>query len=310
MKKIIFLFTIFASFILISFSAQAQELTKVTVSPPRLEFKVKPGSVIQKAIKVHNGGDSELGLAVKVQDFIVSDDRGTPIPVKAKVARRWAASTWIQASPSKFILRPGETKVVDIAIVVPEKANPGGHYAVVFFQPAAAAASPETASAIMPSVGTLFYLTVPGPVKENAFVVRMEAPTWQEYGPVKIVSEVENLSDIHIRPRGTIRIYDWLGRPIATLKLKEQNIFPNTVRRYENVWQQHWGLGRYRATLSAGYGQQGRALTATIFFWIIPWHLILTIILLLLVIAAVIIWLRRRRLEPAEPKGPTPSQEI
>ncbi len=307
MKKIIFLITILAGLIISPRKIWAQQLTKVTVSPPRLELKVKPGTVVQKVISVHNGGDSELGLVVKVQDFIVNDDRGTPIPVKAKVARRWAASTWIQASPTKFIIRPGETKPVNIAIVVPQKANPGGHYAVVFFQ-TTATSDRETASAVMPSVGTLFYLTVPGKIKENAFVVRMDAPNWKEYGPVKIVSEVENLSDIHIRPRGTIRIYDWLGRPLSTLKLQEQNIFPGTVRRYENTWPQHWGLGRYRATLSAGYGQQGRALTATIFFWIIPWHVILTIVLLALIAIAIIIWFRRQRLEPVEPKDPTPPQ--
>ncbi len=289
-----------AFFLLLAGPARAQELTKITVSPPRLEAQVKPGQVLQKVIKVHNGGDSEMALQVRIRDFIVSDDQGTPLPVKAKLARKWAASTWVQASPMKFILRPGETKKVDVAIVVPQGANPGGHYAVVFFQAAGSSGNSETASAVMPSVGSLFYLTVPGPVKENAFVIRMDAPKLVEYGPVKITSEIENLSDIHIRPRGTIRVYNWLGRLNSTIKLDEKNIFPGTVRRYDNTWQQHWGFGKYRATLTAGYGQQGRALVATIFFWVIPWHVIIAVILGLVLVGLGIWWYRRRNDKAAE----------
>jgi len=285
--------------------ASAQQITKMTVSPPRLQARVNPGQVLQKTIKIHNGGDSEMALQIKIKDFIVSDDKGTPLPVQAKVARKWAASTWIQASPMKFIIRPGQTKMIDVAIVVPNNANPGGHYAVLFFQPVGSGVEKETASAVMPSVGSLFYLTVPGNIKENAFVVRMNAPRWVEYGPVKITSEIENLSDVHIRPRGTVRIYNWFGKLNSTLKLGEKNIFPGTVRRYDNTWQQHFGFGKYRATLAAGYGQRGQALTATIFFWVIPWHIILAIILAVILVGAVVWYRRRKRMLP----GDSPASE-
>ncbi len=307
MKRVIFPLIIIAIIFayLSGFPLSAQQLSKITVSPPRVELKVRPGQVYQKVIKIHNGGDSEMALKVKIQDFIVNDNRGTPLPVKAGRAKRWAASNWLQVSPMKFLLHPGETKTLDVAAVIPQNASPGGHYAVIFFQPVGNNGTNKTAAAVMPTVGSLFYLTVAGKINEQAFVVRMEAPRWQEYGPVKIVSEIENLSDIHIRPRGVIRVYNWWGQLSDKLSLTPKNIFPGSSRRFENRWPHHWGFGRYRATLTAVYGQHGGVLSATIFFWIIPWHLLLAVALLLIGLLAFFLYRRQqnRRPLPAPPKA-------
>ncbi len=275
--------------------ARAQTVTKIVAIPPRKELQVTPGQVTQDQIKVRNESDTELGIQVQIYDFIVADDQGTPVPVNEDLSARWAASNWIQVSPTKFVLKAGETKELDLVIITPENAAPGGHYAVVFYQPVTSDDNPEgSASFIAPNVGTLLYLTVPGEIKEEAFVRRLEIPRFSEFGPIKITTEIENLSDIHIKPLGVIRIYNWFNRLATTLKLEEQNIFPGRSRIYHNTWERKWLFGRYKAKLEAGYGRQGQSLVAVTYFWVIPWRVILVALLALILLILLIIYWRRR----------------
>jgi len=278
--------------------ARAQMVLKLSAIPPRLEIEAQPGEALAKQIKVRNEGDSQVALEVKIQDFIVTDKEGTPLPVEEEVSGRWAASRWISVSPRRFYLNPGETKILDLVVIVPEEAAPGGHYAVVFYSPVTPLLEEEgTKGIVSPNVGTLVYVTVAGEIKENARVVRMKVPKFQEYGPVKIVTEIENLSDVHIQPLGVIRIYNWLGKLNTTLKLAERNIFPGNSRLYENEWTQKWGFGKYKAKLEAAYGTQGKALIATVFFWIIPWRVItIAVLTITLVVLLILYWKRPRQI--------------
>ena len=44
-------------------------------------------------------------------------------------------------------------------------------------------------------VGTLFYVTVNGPITENATVSKFFANPFQEYGPVKVLTQIKNMGD-------------------------------------------------------------------------------------------------------------------
>ncbi len=303
MNKKLFLgiiFVLFSVFCLLnSKPSLAQLVTKLEAIPPRLELTVEKGEAAYSVLKVRNGGDSEQAVVVKIQDFVVQDDKGTPVPVEEQVSGRWAASTWVAVSPAKFVIKPGELKQLDLTVVVPDDALAGGHYAVVFYEPVQGIQIEGTKSAVALNVGTLVYITVPGPITENAFVSRMDLPKFSEYGPIPITTEIENLSDIHIQPVGAIEIYNWLGKLNSTLALEEgKNIFPGKSRIYENTWPQKWGFGKYKAYLKASYGTQGNILTATVFFWIIPWRVMAMVALLVLIGVLLFIYFRKKSEKP------------
>lgn len=302
MKKLlfsVFLYSIF--FILNSNICFAQTITKLDAIPPRLEMEVKPGEVGHQVLKVRNTGESEQAVIVKIQDFIVKDDKGTPVPVEEEISGRWAASTWVTVSPSKFTIKPGELKELDMTIIVPDDALPGGHYAVVFYEPAQGIEIEGTKSAVALNVGTLVYITVPGPITENAVVRRMDIPSFSEYGPVKIKTEIANMSDVHINPVGEIKIYNMLGGLDQTLKLDSLNIFPGTSREYENSWDKIWGFGKYKAMLEAGYGSQGNTLQAVVYFWVLPWKIIVfTVLTIVIVVLLIILIKKNNRIPPAQ----------
>ena len=68
----------------------------------------------------------------------------------------------------------------------------------------------------------------------------------------------------------------------------------------ENTWPQKWGFGKYKASLEATYGTQGKVLAATVFFWVIPWRAITIAVLIIVLIVLLIIYFKK----PKEIKEP------
>lgn len=279
--------------------AQAQSALGLSAIPPRLEITdAKPGDVITREIKVRNESQVERFLTTSSTDFVVTDNIGTPIQVDSlsddTYSNRWAASSWLQVSPSQLRLKPGETKSLILTIIVPEDTTVGGHYAMVLHTPRNEAILSETGSSIETNVGTLVYITIPGDIKEDANVKEFSAPKFSEYGPIDFKSIITNLSDIHISPIGTITVKNWLGGQTASLELEKLNIFPYTSRQFQNTLNRKWLFGRYQARLLAGYGTTGNYLSSVIYFWVIPWKLILTLLAIVTIIVLLVILLRRR----------------
>lgn len=297
-KTFLSLLLISSCFSLFVSAAQAQTTTGLSAIPPRLEITVQPGNVITKEIKVRNESQTERVINTNIKDFIVVDDLGTPKQVDGvldETSNRWAASTWVQVSPSKLRLLPGETKSLQLTIITPDDATPGGHYAVVLHTPQGEGVVSQTGAYIQTNVGTLVYITVPGDINENALIRDFFAPSFSEFGPVNFKTLITNLSDIHVAPVGSINISNWLGGKIASLVLPATNIFPGTSRTFENILNRKWLFGRYKATLTAAYGATGQALTATLFFWVIPWRLLLLLFLVVIVFVALLALVRQRR---------------
>ena len=269
----------------------AQSTIGVSAIPPRLELVAKPGETISHEIKVRNDSETDRDLVITIKDFIVSDDAGTPIAVDTSFTQnRWAASSWLQISPTSFHLKAGQTKSLILSVITPIDALPGGHYVMVLHSPSTTSPS-KTGAAVQVNVGTLVYLTVPGPITQKAQINYFNAPSFSEYGPISFTTSIKNLSDIHIAPIGTITITNLLGHITTKLPLIKTNIFPNTSRELINTLDRKWLFGRYRADFSAAYGTAGGLLTATLFFWVIPWRFILLLLLCAIFIILLLIFL-------------------
>jgi hypothetical protein len=270
--------------------ALAQSALGLTAIPPRLEITVNPGEVITKEIKIRNESSTEKTISTSTRDFIVTDDLGTPLQIETtdQISNRWTASTWIQISPSQLKLKPGETKSLLLTVIAPDDALAGGHYAVVLHTPNNEATLTQTGASVETNVGTLVYLTVPGDITQNASIREFSAPRFSEYGPVDFKTTITNLSDIHITPAGAINIYNTFGLKSAQINLDNTNIFPGTSRDFINTLSRKIMLGRYKAQINATYGTTGQLLTATLFFWVIPYKLIALLLAVIIIIFLII----------------------
>lgn len=242
-----------------------------------------------------------MTMSVDVHDFIVTDKKGTPeiIPAGTKIDNKYSASAWMTALPDDLTIPAGKTQITTLYIQVPGNARPGGRYVSVSFKPLGGTNPDGSGAAVNTVVGSLVYLTVAGPVKEEARITVFDIPAFSEYGPIGIITEIKNLSDIHVSPRAMIEIKDLLGRTAYKASLGDYNIFPGTSRLYNNSWEKKWLFGRFRANLSGYYGSKNQALVAMATFWVIPYKLILGVLLAIAIVTTIYFYLRKKQ-EPVE----------
>lgn len=286
--------------------ANLEEITRaelgLTAIPPRLgddgSLEVQPGEFVQTQVRVRNTTGQTQTVQTLAEDFIISEDGRTPIPVQASPDSRWSLASWIEIPNPQTTLPPGVSQTIPVFIRVPENALPGGRYAMIMHQPTAGEqASLEVElggqAAVNQRVGTLVYVRVAGPVNEEALIRNISIPGFSEFGPVPISFEIENLSDIHVRPITQISITNMFGQEIDQLKVEAQNVFPYSIREFQTEWDRVWGFGRYTAHFMTVYGTQGETVLASYSFWVFPYKLVLTIIVILVALIGIFISVRR-----------------
>ena len=284
------------------------DVVSITAIPPRLELEGLPGATLQETLKVRNQSDTEMAFSIKISDFIVNNDKGTPLAVEEIVSGRWSLASWLTVSPTKIILPPKQTSALDLVVNIPDNALPGGHYAMVTYSPTneGLIGQDKTGSAVEPKVGSLIYLSVIGDVTEAVYLKQFKSEIkFKQYGPMTLFAEIENLGDVHVRPSGNITITNLLGKTVITLPLKEHNIFPFASRTYDLAFPGKWHLGRYTATLTAFAGASQLPINGLIYFWIVPWKEMLIIIIALIVLIVIVSKMVRRK----KPQPPVISPE-
>lgn len=261
--------------------AHAQQSRTLTVVSPTVELSLNRGETAEGTVSLINESKETISISSSIYDFIVQSSRGEPslLPQNSP-SKRFSAASWIGVSPESFTLKPRQRQNISYYIQVPSDARPGGHYAALILKSQDAADFQGSGASLVTQMGSLFYLTVKGPVKEQLKITSFFAHNFWEFGPVNIQTQIENLGDSYIKPIGTITVFDWLGRRIEMQSLKEGNIFPTVKRDYQNPVGQKFMIGRFKAILSLIYGKpNNQVLTASLYFWVIPWKIILIAIL-------------------------------
>jgi hypothetical protein len=316
--KIIFVFPLF--FVLCSLAlysthdVNAQVNIPLTVAPARQELTIKPGEKSAVIVKFLNQGTEPVSGVLKVADFIVEDSEGSPTFIEGpnQISPRFAAASWVELPYDRITIAPKDKVLIQAKITAPADAQPGGRYIAIYFEPSGSLPEEATVSArqelttpVAIRVAGLVSIRVAGPVEEKAYVQQLQAPRFLEYGPIDVTTEILNKGNYHIKPKGTVALYSPFGKKIDEQILKEQNIFPDATRIYQNKLGQKWLLGKYKIELNAAYGETGKVLTATVFTWIIPWKMIATIVLsviIIILLLAVLFHRIRKREEELEEK--------
>lgn len=294
---------LFSLFLLVlSQMAFAQEglspTRSIVISPPTIEHKLNPGERAEGVLKITNSGNTDLTFSANIHDFIVEDKNGTPtILTDDTLSEEYSGASWIAVTPNTFTVPAQSTKEINYYLQIPLDAAPGGRYAAAIYEPIDVIQVEGTGAGVNTQLGSLFYITVAGPVSENAKVTSFSVPAFSEFPPVAVTTEIQNLSDIHVKPSGNITIKNIFGQEIARQDFSGGNIFPEASLIYTNQFftDSNFKIGRYTAELNAIYGQDNNLpLTATVSFIIFPWKIALAVSLVI-AIAIVIFFLTKRK---------------
>lgn len=263
----------------------------LVVSPAILEHVLTPGEPVPFTVQVQNVIDFPLpikgfvrGLAVEEHTDLSKDERA-----------RLDASQWFTIENPDFILQPKQVRTVTGTIQPPANADPGGHYATVFFQPLvpAEALSP-TMVYVNARVGVLSFLIVKGDIDQKAQLkTGLKTAGLAQGGPIEFTFSIHNSGNVHLLPSGKVAIYNMFNTRVANLDIPRGIVLPNSSREYTIKWDGPGASGKYRAELTAEYGPENLKLTkTTTIFWIVPW---VKILLGSVLLAAAVLLARRIR---------------
>lgn len=278
MKKIFtfcFLSFIFylSSFIFVQAQDQPRQ-SALGVSPAIFELVLDPSEEKTTKVTVLNIINFPLPVKASVKSFLVEEE----IPAEAKEI--FDASSWIKVDPADFILQPRENKEINITISPPKKAEPGGHYATIYFQPLVPVEvlSPQTAY-VVARVGVLAFLIVKGEIIEKASIGNLQTADFQQFGPLEFKISFKNEGNIHLLASGSLGIWDWWGKEVAKLDFKPTMVLPKTSQELTDVWPKKYLLGKFSAQAKLVYGSENKASESQrIEFWVVPWIPILVLI--------------------------------
>ena len=272
----------------------------ITISPPVEEREVTPGENYTGKIKVTNNSSENLTLETQVQDFLAQGEEGGKTFIDPSDDNAvYSLAKWVKIEKD-FSLNKGETKEISYTIEVPETAEPGGHYGVVFFSPKSSSAAVNGSGAVVqPKIGTLLLVTVKGDIRYGAKVAEFSTDKnlyTNSLNQIDFTTRFQNLSTIHVKPTGTIEIKNVLGSSVGSLAVNESgnNVLPDSIRAFSNQWEKKYGFGPYKATLNLTYGD-GEVVTEVMTFWIIPWKETLAIALGIVLIVWIVSRLQWRK---------------
>jgi hypothetical protein len=277
------------------------------VAPSKFELDMNPGDSSTQEVSIINRTGGVLTLELYVEDFEGSSNPSQPMVFLGDEDGARSAKNWMTPELSSIVLNQGETLVMQVRIVAPRSAEPGGHYAALVAAPTAgggAAAGEEEIT----DQKSLFLINISGNIDASGSLNVPELTGFSERGPIGIGLVFNNLGNTHLQPSGRVVISNILGQTVAEIPVKEWVVLPEASRRTLVEWDTGYRFGRYTAKAEIEYGD-GKVVVASRSFWVMPWKILLAGAAALVLIITLIMMQVRRRPGPERPKAEEPPEE-
>jgi hypothetical protein len=202
-----------------------------------MEISGDPGQTLIGEIELFNEQNEARTYFSSTANFEARGDTGAPHFLEERVG----LATWISVQESVH-LEPQERKMVPYSIVIPPGAEPGGHFAAIFWgQTPQAEAGGQVA--IGGRLGMLILLSVTGEVmagQSGLGEFGVEEGRLVNALPVTFFYRFFNDSRERVRPSGEIAIRNLFGFTVATLDANRGggNVLPGSTRKFSVTWQE------------------------------------------------------------------------
>jgi hypothetical protein len=233
----LFLTLVVSSLIIVRVFAQTPAGYDVTISPIFFDLSADPGSAITNKIRFRNNTTNPLPIKLGVQK-ISADLNGN---ITLNTDKNDTSLAWITFSEDSFVAKPLEWTEIPFTINIPKDAAYGYYWTITFNQdktsPLSRSGVSLTGAAAVP---VLLNVNKPGAKIQGKLNSFLTDANFYEYPPVKFSINFINTGNVHIRPKGSIFIKDWLGRQLAILNVNPEQsaILPNSQRSFQSAWDE------------------------------------------------------------------------
>lgn len=295
----------------------------LTISPVRMEISGDPGQTLRGEMELFNEQDEVKTFYSSTANFEARGESGAPYFLEEKTG----LATWIRVQES-VRLEPQERKTIPYSIAIPPGAEPGGHFAAIFWGQAPQSQGGQVA--IGGRLGMLILLSVTGETKEGKSGLvefGVEGGRFINSLPISFFYKFSNDGSERVKPSGELKIKNLFGFTTVTLDVNRGsgNVLPRSTRKFSVIWLEknqeksevvslsaeekegqrffaavknqwrNFALGPYKAELNLAYGKLSEAeanqkAQASYRFFVIPWQLLSLIIIILAIIGFLGFW--------------------
>lgn len=208
-----------------------------TVTPMVQEVVLDDGEAEETYVAtVTNETGTLATFELSVIDFGSLDESGGVafLGATGDLGEKYALASWMQPEASEVTLRPGETRSIKVRIENRETLSPGGHYGALVFKNTSLAVPDVPSVAINQIFSSLVLVKKTGGAKYGLELVSFEhADHWFGF-QLKVAARFKNPGNVHVTPRGEVRVTDPAGRLVYRGVLNEgsSTILPETFREY------------------------------------------------------------------------------
>jgi hypothetical protein len=234
----------------------------LSLTPPQIEFVLKPGVTLTQAYQVTNESDQTITLNTQVLPFLPSGNDGS-VTYNNLISNpniNFSLNNADLKLGQPFTLQPKESRQIVLKITASSQTSLSDYYATFFvYQSPDKSANGTTISQTSGQIGSHILLSVSdteNPKTEGTIQKFSLTPKIKDVflTPIKFSGQIKNNSNYFFKTAGKITISK-NEKVIKELKLDSQNILANYYRQFSCENQQICTLspplwpGKYTATL-------------------------------------------------------------
>jgi hypothetical protein len=295
--------------------AQTEDKVALTITPPLININMNPGEAWPSSIKVTNNSMKAIKVFPQAIDFKSGDNGGVEFIFSQNnstddinAVKKFSLSQWLKISGEQVEIQPNQSVEIPFAIELPADVEPGGHYAAIVIGNKSAGEIQGSGIKISSMVASLILLNVAGDVAEGGRIRQFSTDkNFYENPAVNFTLRFENTGNVHLQPKGEIKIYNMFGSEKGNIQINHNNNFGHVLPQSIRKWNFDWSLpnkisnmGRYKASLILSYGATNKeAVSQDIYFWVINFKVVGIILGSLLLFIFLIILLVKRSIKKA-----------
>lgn len=237
----------------------------VTITPAMQEVEIKDSLIKQSGtFTVRNNSDQPAAFELSAIDMGALDETGGLIfsGLPQDYLKKYGLAEWVELPRKRIEIATAKTETVSFNIRNSENLSPGGHYgAIIVKQVPRQAAQPVRQVTISPQAASLLFL-----LKRGGEVYKLSLPGFRANTsvwnlPTKVELPFKNEGNVHVVPRGIVRLKNTLGNEIAKAVINPESsyVLPERSRAlhvaFDNLPKNIWP-GRY--TIEVDYRYDGQ----------------------------------------------------
>ncbi len=230
------------------------EITSINVIPTVNEIILSENETRSGIYTIQNSSEVDMRVTIVTSYWYLSEEN-----------KDISLSSWLTISPTEFDLPAGENKDIPYEVIAPEGAK-GELVAKLAFCPKPIVG--EQAVNVVFSVS--LYLKIRGTDKPQHELDDFKIWKHKEKEAIGIEAVLKNTGNIHLRPRTTVYVQDFLGEALKRVPLKYGvPVYPNKRQNYRgDIFNFSLKPGLYRAIVETKYMDTTGIFKKRIYFFV------------------------------------------